>query len=232
MGNGKFVSYLRVSTARQGASGLGLEAQREAVGNYLNGGSWKLVQELIEVESGKSKDRPKLIEALRLCRVYNATLLVAKLDRLARNVAFVSALMESRVRFVAVDLPQANELTVHIMAAMAEYEAKAISARTKAALAAAKARGVKLGGLRGPAAVFAALSRKGSAAGAAVRAAKAAERIEDLLPTIEDICAKGATSLRAIAAELNRRGIEAPRRDNYKWYPIQVQRVLRKMHAA
>ncbi len=115
MALGKFISYLRVSTQRQGKSGLGLEAQREAVANYLNGGRWKLVQELIEVESGKSKDRPKLIEALRLCRIYNATMLVAKLDRLARNVAFVSALMESGVKFVAVDLPQANELTVHIM---------------------------------------------------------------------------------------------------------------------
>ena len=122
--------------------------RREAVANYLNGGRWQLVQELIEVESGKSKDRPKLAEALRLCRVYNATLLVAKLDRLARNVAFVSALMESGVKLVVVDFPQANELTVHILASMAEYEAKAISARTKAALQAAKARGTKLGGLR------------------------------------------------------------------------------------
>src|ERR1035437_1311250 len=148
MAKGKFISYLRVSTQRQGRSGLGLEAQRKAVTDYLNGGRWELMQELIEVESGKSKDRPKLAEALRLCRVYNATLLVAKLDRLARNVAFVSALMEAKVRFVAADLPEANELTVHIMAAMAEYEAKAISARTKAALAVARERGVKLGGKR------------------------------------------------------------------------------------
>src|ERR1035437_51581 len=101
MAKGKFISYLRVSTQRQGRSGLGLEAQRKAVTDYLNGGRWELMQELIEVESGKSKDRPKLAEALRLCRVYNATLLVAKLDRLARNVAVVSALMEAKSRFVA-----------------------------------------------------------------------------------------------------------------------------------
>jgi DNA invertase Pin-like site-specific DNA recombinase len=227
MATGKFVSYLRVSTARQGMSGLGLEAQREAVLQFLNGGQWKLVEEVVEVESGKRSDnRPKLAEALRLCRVHRATLLVAKLDRLARNVAFISTLMESGVDFVAVDLPQANKLTVHIMAAMAEYEAGAISARTKAALAAAKARGVKLGGLRRPAKEFAALSKKGSAAGLAVRTAKAAKRRADLSPVIEHIRQGGSTSLRAIASELNARGIEAPRGGG--WSAAQVMRVLGK----
>src|SRR5271168_1613901 len=149
MANGKFISYLRVSTARQGASGLGLEAQREAVRNYLNGGRWTLVQEVVEVESGKRNDRPAIAEALRLCRLHRATLIIAKLDRLARNVHFISSLMESGVEFVAVDFPQANRLTVHILAAVAEHEAKAISERTKVALAAAKARGVRLGGDRG-----------------------------------------------------------------------------------
>ena len=145
--NGKFVAYYRVSTQKQGKSGLGLEAQRESVNSYLNGGKWSLVAEMVEIESGKkSSNRPKLAQALSLCRLHKAKLLVAKLDRLSGNVAFISALMESGVQFVAVDLPQANELTVHIMAAMAEYEAKAISARTKAALAAAKARGTVLGG--------------------------------------------------------------------------------------
>src|SRR6185312_4998928 len=113
---GKFVSYLRVSTQRQGKSGLGLEAQREAIATYLNGGSWKLVAEFVEIESGKIKERPELTRALSLCRLHGAKLLVAKLDRLARNVAFVSALMESGVKFVAVDVPDANELTVHILA--------------------------------------------------------------------------------------------------------------------
>ena len=157
---GKFISYLRVSTQRQGKSGLGMEAQREAVAGYLNGGKWTLIQEVVEVESGKRSDRPELARALSLCRLHRATLLVAKLDRLARNVAFISALMEAGVKFVAVDLPAANELTVHIMAAMAEYEAKAISARTRVALAAAKARGTQLGGLRWDLAKVAAKGRK------------------------------------------------------------------------
>jgi DNA invertase Pin-like site-specific DNA recombinase len=230
MANGKFVSYLRVSTARQGASGLGLEAQREAVSRYLNGGSWTLVKEVVEVESGKRNDRPAIAEAVRLCRIHRATLVIAKLDRLARNLHFISGLMESGIQFIAVDNPSANELTVHILAAVAQSEAKAISERTKAALAAAKARGMKLGGLRGPAAEFAALSRKGSTAGAAVRAAKAAKRIEDMLPVMEHISAEGSMSLRAIAAELNMRGIETPR--GGKWYPIQVWRVLRRTSVA
>jgi DNA invertase Pin-like site-specific DNA recombinase len=148
MENGKFVSYLRVSTARQGISGLGLEAQRAAVAGFLDGGDWTLVQEVLEVESGKRNDRPALATAIKLCRKHRATLVIAKLDRLARNVAFISNLMESGVEFVAVDMPQANRFVVHILAAVAEQEAEAISTRTKAALAAAKARGTKLGGRR------------------------------------------------------------------------------------
>src|SRR3954451_3072916 len=143
-----FVAYYRVSTERQGKSRLGLEAQQQAVRQYLNGGSWSLVAEVVEVESGKRADRPKLAEALRVCKLHKADLIIAKLDRLACNVAFVSTLMESGVEFTAVDFPQANRLTVHILAAVAEHEAAAISARTKAALVAAKARGTKLGGLR------------------------------------------------------------------------------------
>ena len=132
-----------------GRSGLGLEAQRRRCSDYLDGGKWTLVAEVVEIESGKRDDRPKLAEALALCRLTGATLVIAKLDRLARNVAFISNLMESGVDFVAVDFPQANRLTVHILAAVAEHEAEMISERTKAALAAAKARGVQLGGDRG-----------------------------------------------------------------------------------
>ena len=148
MANGQFIAYYRVSTKRQGESGLGLEAQRESVLSYLNGGRWKLIDEVTEVESGtrKGNDRPALQNALALCRVHGATLIIAKLDRLARNVAFISKMMESGVEFVAVDFPQANRLTVHILAAVAEHEAVMISQRTKAALQAAKARGVVLGG--------------------------------------------------------------------------------------
>ncbi|WP_462117001.1 recombinase family protein [Methylorubrum extorquens] len=134
MATGEFVAYYRVSTQRQGRSGLGLDAQREAVQTYLNGGSWRLVAEVVEVESGKRSDRPQLAEALRLCRRHRATLVIAKLDRLARNVAFVSSLMKSGIEFTAVDFPQANRLTVHILAAVAEHEAAMISARTRAGL--------------------------------------------------------------------------------------------------
>src|SRR5215213_4230202 len=144
----RWVVYLRVSTDRQGRSGLGLEARRVAVASYL-AGHGRIVAEVLEVESGRRNDRPELERALALCRAHRATLLVAKLDRLARNVAFVSRLMESGVEFMAADFPQANRLTIHILAAVAEHEARMISDRTRAALAAAKVRGVVLGGFRG-----------------------------------------------------------------------------------
>ena len=146
--SGKFVAYYRVSTDRQGKSGLGLDAQREAVTSYLNGGSWQLVQEFVEVESGKRADRPQLAAALAACRKHKAKLVIAKLDRLSRNLAFVATLMESGVEFVAVDNPHANKLTIHILAAVAQHEREMISERTKAALAAARARGTQLGNPR------------------------------------------------------------------------------------
>ena len=129
----RFISYLRVSTDKQGRSGLGLEAQREAVARYLNGD--KLVAEFTEIESGKRDDRPELAKALAACKLYGAKLVIAKLDRLARNVAFIANLMNSGVEFLAVDFPQANRLTIHILAAVAEHEREMISQRTKAALA-------------------------------------------------------------------------------------------------
>jgi DNA invertase Pin-like site-specific DNA recombinase len=221
MAQGKFVSYIRVSTARQGRSGLGQEAQRKAVADYLNGGSWQLVAEVVEVESGKRNDRPKLAEALRLCRLHGATLIIAKLDRLARNVAFISNLMESGVEFTAVDFPQANRLTVHILAAVAEHEAKAISTRTKDALAAAKARGTRLGGDRGN---LPAVARDGARASVAARIAKADSRASDLVPIIEELKVTGAVSLRQIAAGLNAKGIKTAR--GGEWTAMQVQRVM------
>src|SRR5213080_3501248 len=142
---GKFIAYFRVSTDKQGKSGLGLEAQRNAVLDYLNGGRWSLVQEFVEVESGKHSDRPQLTAALAACKKHKAKLVIAKLDRLSRNLAFIATLMESGVEFVAVDMPEANKLTVHILAAVAEHEREMISERTKAALKAAKARGTRLG---------------------------------------------------------------------------------------
>src|ERR1700712_922397 len=184
MAQGRFVGYFRVSTARQGRSGLGLEAQQEAVRSYLNGGDWQILAEVIEVESGKRNDRPQIAEALRLCRLHKATLVIAKLDRLARNVHFISSLMESDVDFVACDFPEANRLTVHILAAVAEHEAGMISARTKAALTAAKARGVTLGGQRGPVERMVSMAAKGTRQSVLVRQERAAMRRSDLVPVV------------------------------------------------
>jgi DNA invertase Pin-like site-specific DNA recombinase len=220
--NGRFVAYYRVSTARQGRSGLGLEAQQQAVREHLNGGKWELVAEFTEVESGKRSDRPKLVEAQKACRLRGAKLIIAKLDRLARNVAFISNLMESGVEFEAVDFPQANRLTIHIMAAMAEHEAKMISERTKAALAAAKRRGVKLGGDRGVR-----LTAEARRAGSAANAAIARARASDLSATVRELEAAGCESLRAIAEGLDARGIPAAR--GGKWSAVQVSRLLARL---
>jgi DNA invertase Pin-like site-specific DNA recombinase len=153
-----------------------------------------------------------------------ATLIIAKLDRLARNVGFINRLMNAGVQFVAVDFPSANRLTIHILAAVAENEAEAISTRTKAALAAARARGTQLGGRRVSAKRFAEIGYSGRQLGRATRTAKASKRNEDLLPVIEDIRATGAVSLREIAAGLNERGITTPR--GGEWSAVQVQRVI------
>lgn len=223
--NGKFVSYIRVSTQRQGRSGLGLRAQRDAITGYLNGGQWKLVGEFVEVESGKNNDRPQLAEALALCRLHKATLLVAKLDRLARNVRFIAALMESNVKFRAVDMPDVNEMVVHILASVAQGEAKAISDRTKAALAAAKARGTVLGGLRVSRERWDRVAAKGRAVGTERRSEMASEWAADVLPIIKDIKRSGAVTLRDIADGLTARGI-GTRRGGQQWTAVQVSRVL------
>jgi len=223
MSQGSFIAYYRVSTARQGRSGLGLDAQKKAVADFLNGGSWELLAEFVEVESGKSDDRPQLEQALAMCDLSGATLVVAKLDRLSRNLAFLAKLQESGARFVAADMPEANELTIHIMAAVAQAERKAISARTKEALAAAKARGVRLGGNRGNLEDL----RKGPAKSAEVRSRQAAERALKVRRQIEAIsAASGASSLRQIAVALNERGITASR--GGKWHAGQVKAVLQR----
>jgi DNA invertase Pin-like site-specific DNA recombinase len=218
---GTFVAYYRVSTARQGRSGLGLEAQRRAVADFLSGGSWQLLAEFVEIESGKADDRPRLEQALATCELSGATLVVAKLDRLSRNLAFLAKLQESGARFVAADMLEANELTIHIMAAVAQAERKAISTRTKEALAAAKARGVRLGGNRGNMDDL----RKGPARSAEVRGRRARERASKVRRQIEGIGGGPATrSLRQIAAALNDRGITAPR--GGRWHASQVKAVL------
>lgn len=188
MASGRFIAYYRASTVRQGRSGLGLEAQRAAVREYLNGGRWSLIEEVTEIESGRRSDRPQLARALAACRVRNATLIIAKLDRLARNVAFIANLMDSRVDFVAADMPQANRLTVHVLAAIAEHEAAAISTRTKDALARAKARGKILGGDRGN---LPAVAKAGAKASIEARRAIAATRAQDLSAVVADLRSEG-----------------------------------------
>lgn len=216
MASGKFVSYIRVSTAQQGRSGLGLEAQQKAVRDYLNGGSWELVAEFVEVESGKRTDRPELDKAIKAARKAGATLIIAKLDRLARDVHFISGLMKAGVEFTAVDMPAANRLTIHILAAVAEHEREMISARTKAALQAVKARGVKLGN---PTNLDVAQANS-----RAVRVARAEQHAANILPIVRQIQAAGATSLRAVAAALNSRGVRTPR--GGEWSANQVKRVI------
>lgn len=205
----RLVAYERVSTARQGASGLGLEAQRKVIEDFAASRGADVLARFTEVESGRKADRPELLKALHLAKVTGARLVIAKLDRLSRNAAFLLALRDSGVRFVAVDMPEANDLTVGIMALVAQAEREAISRRTKEALAVAKARGVKLGNPNGAASL-----RRAGKGGAALRAAvsaNAAAFAADLEPVLEDIRAAGHASLRAVAAELTNRGIRTRR---------------------
>jgi DNA invertase Pin-like site-specific DNA recombinase len=220
MAQGKFISYLRVSTDKQGRSGLGLEAQREAVAGYLNGGSWQLVNEFVEVESGRKDERPQLAAALEACRRNKATLVIAKLDRLSRRVSFISAIMDSGIDFVAVDQPHATRLTLHILAAVAEHEREMISARTKAALAAAKARGRKLGW-----SIPTRRDEQAAAAGrgAAANASQADAFAGNVLPLIKAVRAAGASSLAEVAEALNARGIKTAR--GGRWYATTVRNV-------
>ncbi len=210
-----FITYLRVSTDRQGKSGLGLDAQRSAVLDFINGGAANLIAEFTETESGKRNDRPELAEALAVCKKDKAKLVIAKLDRLARNVAFISNLMESGVDFVAVDMPDANRLTVHILAAVAEHEREMISQRTRDALQAAKARGVKLGSPD---------PGKGSAIGVAANKEKADRFAANVVPIIREIEASGVTSNLGIAKALNARGIPTAR--GGQWYDSTVKNAL------
>jgi DNA invertase Pin-like site-specific DNA recombinase len=215
------VAYYRVSTPKQGRSGLGLEAQRSMVRDHLDKANRKLIAEFVEIESGTKPDRPRLSEALKLCRLTRSKLIVARLDRLARNVAFVSRLMEAGVDFEAVDFPQANRLTVHILAAVAEYEARLISERLKAALAAAKARGVKLGRPH-PGGCPAGLAK-----GRQIRSQQTAARTADLAPVIADIRAAGFVSGIAIARQLSAQGIRPVRAD--RWSSNSVRLLLSRL---
>jgi DNA invertase Pin-like site-specific DNA recombinase len=203
----KFVSYYRVSTAKQGRSGLGLEAQRAAVETYLKANSGVELASFVEVESGKVNSRPQLEAALLRCRQTRATLLVAKLNRLSRNAAFLMNLRDSGVKFQALDIPEANTLTLGILATLAQHEREIISARTKAALAARKARGLPLGTPRD----MRAYAPRAAALGRAALTATARKRAQEIAPLIVEARALGHTSLRAVAEFLNSREVTTPR---------------------
>ena len=208
-----YISYCRVSTTKQGESGLGLEAQQQAVGQYLTSVGGSLLSEHIEVESGKCSSRPILAQAIVACRRNKSVLVIAKLDRLSRSVAFTSALMESDVEFIACDMPAANRFMLHVMSAFAEYEREQISARTKAALAAAKARGVVLGSFGRQ------LADRNIA-----EAVDFAERLRDPMQNLLD---RGCTRLQDIATALNDAG--SVTREGCKWGPVAVHRTLRRL---
>ena len=225
---GKVVAYYRVSTAHQGKVGLGIEAQRSAVQTYLNGGGdWEIIAEFTEVESGRRSDRPELQKALAKARVHKCPIVVAKVDRLTRSVAFLSKLLEANVDVRFADLPQIEGHTgrflLQQMASVAELEAGMISDRTKKALAAVKKRGKKLGGDRGvvPTAKSSALARKALEAQADARAA-------DIAPLVKQLQEAGKTSLRAIAAGLNEQRIPTARGTGM-WSAVQVQRVMERL---
>jgi DNA invertase Pin-like site-specific DNA recombinase len=223
------VAYYRVSTARQGASGLGLGAQRAAVEALCASRAWELVAPPFEeVESGKDRDRPELLKALERARLTGARLVIAKLDRLSRDAAFLLTLQNSGVRFVAADMPDANDLTVGIMALVAQQEREAISRRTKEALAAAKARGQRLGNPNGAAA----FRRAGKGTGAAVQAVKGAaiSRAESLRDTIRALQTEGVTSLTGIAVALNAQGIVTAR--GGRWHASSVRNLLGRLEGS
>lgn len=226
--NGRFVTYYRVSTDKQGVRGLGMEAQERAVEAYLNGGKWTVEGSFAEAESGKNSDRPELAKAIALCKATGAKLLIAKLDRLARDLRFLSVLDDNKVEFVSCDMPDANRFTINIMMAMAQQEAEMISARTKAGLASIKERIAKDGHhvskagnvitKLGPTKPFTAAD---SAKGVLGRQAKADEHAAKVAPIITSMRSNGAT-LQSIADALNQSGLKT--RMGASWTPIAVSR--------
>ncbi len=220
-----FVSYLRVSTDKQGASGLGLEAQREAIDRHVRAEGGKLLSEHIEIESGKKNDRPEIAKALAAARAKRATLIIAKLDRLARNLHFVTGLQEAGVDFIACDNPHATKLMVHMLVAFAEHEREQTSIRTTAALAAAKARGVRLGNPR-----LKAGDKSSAQAAANAKSRKARRRAGELMPFIEAAQKAGCLTLGQIAEAMTARGIKTPGGGS-DWTATTVRRVMKKATA-
>lgn len=214
----KVIPYYRVSTEKQGQSGLGLDAQQIAVRAYVSTHNLKIIEEFTEIESGKKNRRPILIQALNECKKNHATLLIAKLDRLGRNLAFISSLMESNVDFIAVDNPRANKLIIHIMAAFAEYERDQISKRTKEALAAAKLRGVRLGKYGS---LILSKKNKETAKGFAIK----------MKPIIDDLIRQNYKSIRQITEQLNKAGTNNYSGKRGKWHPTSVYNILKRINS-
>ncbi len=210
-----YIAYYRVSTDKQGRSGLGLEAQRAAVERHLNGNGSALIAEYTEIESGKKNQRPQLHAALQHCRKERATLVIAKLDRLGRNVAFIASLMESRVEFLCCDNPHANKLMLHMLAAFAEHEREQISKRTKAALAAARARGTKLGNPE-----LARLNQR--------HRSRSDGFARSMLATIEELRSEGYTTLQAITDALNARQVPTAT-GNGHWHIPTTRNLLQRI---
>ncbi len=221
----KVIGYLRVSTGKQGESGLGLEAQQTAIENFVRQRNACLMKTFTEIESGKQDDRPELAKAIQLCRATGATLVIAKLDRLSRNAVFLLTLRDSGINFLATDMPDANQLTVGIMALIAQHEREAISKRTREALQAAKARGMKLGNPNGAAALRRA--GKGNVASLRQIRAKADLHARYLKPFIEAFEAEGIFSLGGIAYRLNEREMLTPR--GGKWHKTSVKNLLARI---
>ncbi|MGC5198229.1 recombinase family protein [Aphanothece microscopica] len=222
------MSYLRVSTQKQGAEGLGIEAQRRAVADFMKGGNWQLIGELVEVESGKRRDRPKLAEAIALCRAFNARLVIAKLDRLSRDAAFLLSLRDAGVEFIAADNPHANRLTVGILALVAEQEREAISYRTKAALAAARARGVQLGAFRDGQFVGRIGNAENASKARQARSIKSRQKAENIRFLLDRLDPDGQRSLRGLAESLNQEGIPTPS-GRGMWSAQSVKRLRQKL---
>lgn len=221
--NGKFITYLRVKMVKQGDSEFGLEVQRNAILDFLNGGSWDLLAEYVEVESGKNNDRTELSKAIDHSRLAGATLLIAKLDHLSRNAHFLISLQDAGVQFLAVDMPFANDLTVSIMAMVAQEERKALSIRTKVALLAAKERGVRLGCPTGAAH----LRKYGNVLGVEAVRRNANERAQKMVGVVRAVQKEGIASLTGIADELNRRNIATAR--GGRWHASTVRNLLARI---